>query len=328
MDDQEQQDKEEFFAKWLKATMTQLQKPHWFEKKRMAEYAAMPGANGSSFLYDTTIEMKHEAMQPPEANYAFSLGDAFHIAVLEPDRFDKEQGETEFFQYSPTKGLDTKAAKEAFAADPSKPLVTPELISKARFMRDAVWDNKKQKGNHLAHQLLSPPGDRELSGVVWDNDMRVIRKIRLDYRPKKGNYLVDLKSTDSVNDIKFWSSVKKFRYGGKGAFYIDTEAMIENKAAKPLYYLVAVSGPKGATQGVFDAPYMCRVFEIASPDTPELNLIAEGRAFYESRLGMFANAARMNEWEGYEHQQEPEVLYTLRPRDKFAKKREGQQGDY
>lgn len=327
MEDQEQRDKEEFFAKWLKATMTQLQKPHWFEKKRMAEYQAMPGVNGSTFLHDTTAEMKHEAMQPPEANYAFSLGDAFHIAVLEPDRFDKEDGETEFFQYSPTKGLDTKAAKEAFAADPSKPLVTPEIISKARFMRDAIWDKKKQRGNYVAHQLLSPPGDKELSGVVWDNDHGVIRKIRLDYRPKKGNYLLDLKSCDSVNEFKFWNSIKKFRYAGKGAFYVDTEAMIENKATKPLYYLIAVSGPKGATQGVYDAPYLCRVFEIASPETPELNLLEEGRSFYQSRLGMFANAARTGEWEGYEHQQGAEVLYTLRPRSQFFKKGEGKDED-
>lgn len=318
---QEERDKIEFFNKWIKATMTPLQKPHWFAKKRMAEYQAMPGANGSSFLHDTPAHMRHKSMQPPEANYAFSLGDAFHIAVLEPDRFDKENGETEFFQYSPTKGLDTKAAKEAFAADPTRPLVTAELISKARYMRDAIWNKKKQHGNHEAHKLLSPPADTELSGVVWDNDAQIIRKIRIDFRPKdpKANYLVDLKSCDSCNEFKFWSSIKKFRYGGKSAFYLDTESLIENRTTKPLFYLIAVEGPKGATQGVYDAPYLCRVFEIGSPEVPELNLVEEGRAFYLNRLSMFANAARTNCWEGYEHQQGAEVLYTLRPQNRFFK---------
>lgn len=308
-----EEENEEFFAKWLKATMTPLAMPHWLYKKRMAEYQASPGANGSTFLHDTPAEMKCEAMRPPELNYAFSLGDAFHIATLEPDRFDKEHGEEEYFQYVPGgKGLKTKAAEEAFKADPSKPLVTPELISKARYMRDAVLKN------HLARKLLSAKADKELSGFAWDNDFGCIRKIRLDFSPVKGNYDLDLKSCDSVNEIMFWNSVKKYKYGAKSAFYADTAAMIRNEAPRPYFYLVGVTGPKAESAGVHDSPYMARVFEIGSP-IDELSLMAEGRAFYTDRLGKFANAARTNCWEAWENE-DATVLTVFRPRPTFREK--------
>lgn len=312
MTDEDRDTREAFFQKWLKATLTPLAKPHYLEKKRMAEYHACPGVNGSTFLHDTPAHMKHEAMTPPEVNYHFTLGDAVHIATLEPERFDKESGEEEFFQYSPDgKGVDTKKAKEAFAADPSKPIVTPELISKARYMRDAIYRNS------LAKQILSPPADKELSGFAWDPDVQCIRKIRIDFRPKKGNYLVDLKTCDSTNEAKFWASVKKFKYGAKAAYYLDGDAMITGGKPRPYFYLIAVEGPKAKTQGVHDAPYVARVFEIASP-VDDLSLVAEGRAFYLDRLGKFAHAARHNDWEGHDHQQEAEVLYTMRPRMRFV----------
>lgn len=306
-----QQDDQEHFEKWLRATMTPLAQPHWIEKKRMAEYQASPGANGSVFLQHTPRRMKHAAMEPPRVSYAFSLGDAVHIATLEPERFDKIQGEEEFFQYVPGgTGLKSKAAKEAFKADPSRPMVTPELISKARYMRDAILEND------FARLILSPPADKELSGFVWDPDAQVIRKIRLDFSPKKGNYDLDIKTCDSCDEYAFWASIKKFKYGAKCAYYQDTAAMIRGTLPRPYFYLVAVSGPKGESKGVYDAPYECQVFEIASP-VDELSLMAEGRAFYMDRLSKFSNAAHTNHWEAWQHQQGACVLTKFPPRAIF-----------
>jgi hypothetical protein len=45
--------------------------------------------------------------------------------------------------------------------------------------------------------------------------------------------------------------------------------------------------------------------------------MASGRAFYQDRLSKFANAARQNDWEAWEHQQEAEVLTTFPPRSIF-----------
>lgn len=297
----------DYFEKWLKSTLTPLVKPHWIERKRMAEYQASPGCNGSTFLFDTTLEMKQAAERLPEINYAFALGDAFHIATLEPDRFDATDGEQEFFQFSVTRTLDTKANMEAFAADPSRPIVTQALIDKARYMRDAVMKN------HLAKRLLSAKADTELSGYVWDNDVQVIKKIRIDFRPKNGNFLLDLKSCMAVNERRFWSDVVKHKYAAKAAYYLDCEAEISNTAPRPLFYFIAVQGPKAENKGPKDEVYMARVFEVASP-VSELSLVEQGRAFYRDRLAKFGNAARTNTWEGYEHESEPFVLTTFAPR--------------
>lgn len=302
-----------FFEDWIRATLTPLAKPHWLYKQRMAAYHASLGANGSTFLVDTPAHMKAEIEKLQEINYAFILGDAFHIAVLEPDRFDLDHGEEEFFQYSVTKTLDTKANAEAFACDPSRPIVTPDLIDKARRMRDAVFKHS------LAKHLLSPPADKELSGYSWDEEAKCVKKIRIDFMPKNGNYICDLKSTASVHEGAFWSSVTKYKYAAKSAFYMDCEAEINNRLPKKLFYLIAVEGPKAENKSPTSAPYLCRVFEVASP-VSELSLVEEGRAFYRNRLAMFANAARENCWEGYEHESEPFVLTTFRPRSFFKTK--------
>jgi hypothetical protein len=313
-------DDTDFFEKWVRATLTPLENAHWLHKQRMAAYQASLGANGSTILVDTPAHMQAQIIRLSEINYAFILGDAFHIATLEPDRFDMEHGEEEFFQYSVTKTLDTKANEGAFAADPSRPIVTPALIDKARRMRDAVFKND------LAKHLLSPPAEKELSGYAWDEEAKCVKKIRIDFMPKKGNYICDLKSTPSVHEGAFWSSVMKYRYAAKSAYYMDVAAEINNTRTADLFYLIAVEGPKGENQNPTSAPYLCRVFEIASP-VKELSLIEEGRAFYRNRLAMFANAARENCWEGYEHESEPYVLTTFRPRSFFKSKQPAEDDD-
>lgn len=303
-------DHDEYFKKWLHATMTPMEKNHYIDNWSMPYYRQAPGANASVILHDTPKEMKWHASHPSESTYATTLGDAVHIAVLEPDRFDLVDGVLEYFQYSPTKTLDSDKAKRALEANPDKPLVTEDLISKAKFMRDAIY------ANQLADKILSAKAQRELSGFAWDEDAQCMRKIRLDFRPDEGNYLADIKTTESLNELKFWQSSMKFKYHAKGAFYLDTDAIISNTIPRELFYLVAVSGPKASTKKATDGVYDAHVFEINSP-VPELSLVEDGRAFYMDRLAKFANAARTNCWEGYEFQHEPTVLNKFRPRWKY-----------
>ncbi len=265
------------------------------------QYAAAPGLNASLLKEPTAADMRHELMRVQEKlTYAFALGEALHKAVLEPDLFDGD-GILEYFAYSPTKGLDTKAAREALAADPTRPLVTPEIIDKARFLRDAIYCHR------FAAKLLRGDSKRELSGFAWDEENQVMRKIRVDFLPAgPANYLLDIKSMQQVDSkAGVLSVIRKFGYALQGAWYLDTHKLITGEA-RELFYILAVTGPMGANDDVHDAPYKARVFEINGA-IPADNLVYEGRERYEEKVGVFLDAAHNSSWGAYEHE-EPILL--------------------
>jgi hypothetical protein len=276
----------------------------WFKQSKSCyvpglsfdEYASRPGLNASLLKKPTAAHMRHELMRTEEKlSYAFALGEAFHKAVLEPDLFDGD-GMLQYFQYSPTAGIATKAAREALAADPTRPIVTPEIIDKARYLRDAVYCHR------FASKLLRGESQRELSGFAWDEENQVMRKIRVDFLPGgPSNFLVDLKMTRSVDAWKFRKSVREFGYGLAAAYYLDTHRMISGQS-RELFYLIAAEGPTGANDDVDGAPYLARVFEVNAP-VPDDSLVVEGRELYEDRMAMFLQAAHDNAWDGFQHEE-------------------------
>jgi hypothetical protein len=304
----DEQEREAHFQKWVQSCFVQPKENRYIPDMRFDLYHDSPGLNGSTFLKQNPMHMKFEAMRPREPDYGLSLGEIVHMAILEPDFFDTDGTVEERFTFSPTKTLDSKAALGAFAADPHKPLVTPDMVEKAKRMKEAVYKND------LAKQLLSVKADRELSGFAWDEEQQVLLKTRVDFRPKKGNYLLDLKTTGSVEEAIFWSEVKKWQYHAKAAMYLDVDSIISKELPKELFLLVAISGPKGPSQSPTDAPYDVQVFDIAAAEPVEFNLVEEGHAIYRNRLAMFCNAARTNHWEGHWHQSAPIQLTTFKPR--------------
>ncbi len=261
------------------------------------QYAAAPGLNASLLKEPTAAHMRHELMRTQEKlSYAFSLGEAFHKAVLEPDLFDGEGGIEQYFQFSPTAGIATKAAREALLADPSRPIVTQEIIDKARYLRDAVYTHR------FAAKLLRGESQRELSGFAWDAENEVMRKIRVDFLPGgKSNFMADLKMTRSVDKWKFRKTVREFSYGLAASYYLDTHKLLSGEN-RELFYLIAVEGPAGANDDVDGAPYLARVFEINGA-VPADNLVYEGREKYQERMAVFLQAAHDNCWDGFQHEE-------------------------
>jgi hypothetical protein len=288
-------------------TITEKLAP-WFDKRATTyisglsfdEYAKAPGLNASLLKEPTQAHMRHTLMRTDEkVSYAFALGEAVHKAILEPDLFEGDSV-LEYFAFSPTKGLDTKAADEARLADPTRPLVTQEILDKARYLRDAVYCHR------FAAKILSGPSERELSGFAWDEENQVMRKIRVDFLPGgQSNFLVDLKTSMSVDKWKFRKTIRQFGYGLQAHWYLSTHNMIRNER-RELFYIIAVEGPTGANDAVDGKPYLSRVFEINAP-IPADSLVEEGKELCEERTAMFLQAAHDGCWDGYQHE-EPIML--------------------
>lgn len=239
--------------------------------------------NATILKEPTPLHSKHAMEDDDGSSEALSVGDALHKAVLEPDAFDNHF--EDFYMWSPTKGLDTKAAIEARAMNPDKILLTPELKDKVQWMRDSVYRHPD------ARKLLETCTLRELSGVAPDKDLGIARKIRVDACEGDGtpgapwtDYLVDIKTTRKIHTPGY--DIKQFNYDIQAAFYIDTDAIITGRK-RSQFFFIFVSSVK---------PYCTRV----KPLLPEQ--LDKGREIYMHRIAALAQAALENQWFAYEHE--------------------------
>lgn len=269
------------FNEWL--TLTQLQQPTGYMTGMAAHvYRAAPGMNASTLCAaKTAIRIRQAMLEDSGQTYAKNLGTALHKAILEPDLFDMEQGVMEFFQYSPTKGFDTIGAKNAILAHPDKPLVTPELLDTARYMRDAIfaWPEADDK--------LRVKARRELAGFAWDEENLCMVKSLQDLYPEDANFYLDIKTCESVDETDYWLNCWKWGNDMKAAHYRRVDSLITGKPARPLFFHIAVTK---------EHPYEVRVFELSGTSP---SMAAEGERKLKIRLHDFFHAARTRNWDSF-----------------------------
>jgi hypothetical protein len=245
--------------------------------------------NASLLKQPTPLHAKYAMDDGDGASEALSVGDALHKATLEPEAFDTHFDD--FYMWSPTKGLDTKAAIECRMMNPDKILLTPDHEEKIKHMRDAIYRHK------LAAHLLAKCNQRELSGVAADKDLGVVRKIRIDACQGVGEpgeewspYLIDVKTTRNI--IDFHRDIRNFNYDIQAAFYLDTDAMITGKPRQSFIFIAVSNTP----------PYCARVYGLV----PEQ--IDKARDIYKRRLAALATAFLERQWEAWDHEMEPVAI--------------------
>ncbi len=201
---------------------------------------------------------------------ALQEGRCLHTAVLEPHLFDSGEWE-KHWQLCPGKLLSSKKAMEAQAADPTRELITPEIIDTARRSRDAVWKHKE------ASRLLLEPGDSEASFEIYDDVMQCQRKFRIDRLAHNRQVpVLDVKKTrKGLSDGELRQTIRQYGLGVQGAYYMDGLGFYG--AARTGYCLIFVTDHE---------PFMSRVVEINRHEDWQ-SFICDGRGIYANRLDKF-----------------------------------------
>lgn len=209
-------------------------------------------------------EVKHGRIE------ALRTGTLVHAAVLQPELFGADEWQ-KHWQLSPTKSLCSKQALECQVEDPSRELVTPEIIDTARRCRDAVWKHKE------AARLLLEPGHSEVSLEVWDGDMQVMRKCRFDRLPDNPEAgIIDIKKTrKGLSTGELRGTIRQYGIHSQAAYYLDGLGFYG--ARRNPYYLIFVTDCE---------PFMARVVEINQCEDMA-SLVVDGRGQYVERLAAF-----------------------------------------
>lgn len=193
------------------------------------EYRALPGLNWSL--------LKHAAESPKRFKYfeshdrpdtlAMLVGRAVHCSVLEPDRFPLE---FPVWQGGRRQGKTWESFVDALP-------VTASVLSISEYerclaIRDAV------RAHPVAARLLDREGTLTEHVVQWtDKDTGLDCKARFDAVNPYG-YLLDLKTTQHIDERRFTRTVADMAYHAQAAFYC---AGFESAyGAGQVFYFIAV----------------------------------------------------------------------------------------
>jgi hypothetical protein len=213
------------------------------------EYSAWDAVRSSTLkrMDDSPAHAWHELQNPSEPTESMIFGTAAHFCVLQPDRFGSRYvvaGEC-----CATKKGDGKKCthsgivenngewfcgvhKPKDAVSSGRKVLSADDYNRCLAIRASVMSHPK------AGELLGRAVSVELSGVYEDDETGVLCKFRTDAVLETPNAIVDLKTTEDANPVKFRRSIYDFGYHISGAHYLT--GMAKLRRPKEHFILIAV----------------------------------------------------------------------------------------
>lgn len=244
------------------------------------EYENIQAVNYSVLKYfdKSAAHAKEEMLHPKEPTKAMEIGNAIHLAILEPERFKSE------YILAPQIDRRTKEGKADWARfeaeNPGKSYLKPDEWQNCLDIIQAI------KENAVASEILYGKGANEIS-VVWkDAETGLVCKGRLDrFTQYLGwSVVIDIKTTASAVEAVFASQVARMNYHLQAAFYLDGLNTVSQSEAERRYLILAIEKER---------PFGMRLFELDN------EAIEEGRYKYRSFLKMYKQCIETNVWPGY-----------------------------
>lgn len=206
------------------------------------------------------------------------FGKAFHMALLEPEKF-----ETAYVTRPKFEGKGAKAAKEAWEADHAdcESMTMGDLLAITR-MVEAV------KRHPLACKVMRD-GEAELT-LSWKDETTGLRcKSRLDYYVRDLAMIVDVKSTRDASWEAFRKDVAKYGYHRQDALYRAAAIALD----MPVQHFVLLAVEK-------TEPHAIALY------TLDAEAIGKGYGSVRQDIEALAQAVRSNRFPGY-----PETIQEL-----------------
>lgn len=231
---------------------------------------------------------------PDDATDSQVFGEAFHCAILEPERFKQQYAAMPKFAGHPNSN-DHRNAKQAWVdANASSVCLTRSEFEDVAAMSLAV------RQHPIAAAILAAKGRNELS-IVWkESTTGTICKGRIDrlcrvkvglLDPHAANpnddavVLADFKTTRNIEPFLFNKDRAKYGYHGQMAMYIDGANSISPAGIVPLIIAVQNSGEMDVV-----------VYRLDD------DAIENGRRLYRRLLKTYLRCERERDWPGISNQ--------------------------
>ena len=182
------------------------------------EYHSLDGLSSTQFqdldLSVAIYENRHLFKYDCEA---FRIGTLNHTALLEPHLLDR-------YIETTTKTFDSEATKKIIAQNPDKEVVALGSIELAKERAEKV---KLVYGAYIEMSL------KEVSFIVFDEDLGIYRKCRADIWLPNSGIVLDYKTSKETNHNGFERVIEVYNYHISCSWYIDTINMCIEKFNLP-----------------------------------------------------------------------------------------------
>jgi exodeoxyribonuclease VIII len=200
------------------------------------------------------------------------FGTAAHLAILEPDDFEK------LVIRGPEDRKGNKWKDLINAPDNKGKLVLVETAyDDVLAIRDAV-----HRDNFINQLLTCGDGINEATGYVIDEQTGMLRRVRPDRYRRDLGVIVDIKSTECAAPKKFKKSVVNYGYHSQEAFYTDAWRDL----GCTVNGFVFVAWEK-------KSPYAKVVWELPP------SIVEEGREIMRNSLNTYADCFKADHWPAY-----------------------------
>ena len=181
---------------------------NYFEDKEYISSSMVKQAlQGSKKQFDYAMEQTLESE-------ALLVGSAFHAMMLEPDNYKK------LYAFEPNMDRRTKAGKEYILNWKEENKDIPHHLPGK--YEEMLINMKESLDNHPRYKdLIKGPdvGEREVIKLFELEGAKC--KAKVDYYNPEDNYILDIKTCNSVKIDDIIESIKKYMYGVQAAFYLD-----------------------------------------------------------------------------------------------------------
>ncbi|MEJ2099126.1 MAG: PD-(D/E)XK nuclease-like domain-containing protein [Desulfobacterales bacterium] len=255
--------------------MTKITEPGIF-KLSNEEYHRQEALNKSGLVQLSKSPAHfYEWYQAPEEEptRAMVLGTAIHLALLEPEKYDRS------IAIAPQVDKRTKAGRQQWESfekrAAGKIIINQDEASAIAGMKESVFNNR------TAYDLLLE-GVSEQSIFFKDPVHGFLCKVRPDWYTPDG-WVVDVKTCLDAGYDGFSRAIANFKYHWQALFYLDGLTAVNGKRHNKFIFIAAEKEP----------PYAVAVYEATK------DMLHTARKQIEPLLEIYGECLKTDVWPGY-----------------------------
>jgi hypothetical protein len=222
-------------------------------------------------LYWHTSPFNPDAAEEESANH-FEIGQACHLLLLEPDRFDDATVVINADNYKTVSAREKRDRARNFGLTP---LLAKE-VAQVEAMAAAVLADPIARG-------FRDGGETEVTMTWTDPDFGFPCKLRVDHLPHNLVDLRDVKSATTANPRDFERSAMDHGYPQRAAWYLDGVEIVTGTRPHKYWFIAVEKKP----------PFLVSV--MAYPE----RVIEWGRVLNLRARALFAECLERGQWPGY-----------------------------
>jgi len=243
-----------------------------FYKISDSDYHQGPGLSKTDLGLLLRSPAHYKGREERKETAALILGSAVHMAVFQPEEFDKKYAvKPEGMSFATKKGKDWRALHD------DKIILAFEDAKVCENIKLAV------RLHPIASNLLSD-GEAEVSGYWYDPEApEILCKLRADWINKSKGIILDFKTCQDAREHVFKRDAYNLGYHMQAAWYLYGVSQITRREHRDFYFIAVEK----------NSPYAVAVYKASDEMT------TEGLKDCAKALGIYKRCVAGDNWPGY-----------------------------